>query len=94
MNDDLLKQIMTTYDKQDLREAFEESIKTYPHERIGAYMIAIMPPKGQLIGVCNASGDGNSLADVMVGLLTRDAILRKIVLKKLLSELYEEGGQK
>lgn len=94
MNDDQLKQIMTTYDKQDLREAFEESIKTYPHERIGSYMIAIMPPKGQLIGVCNASGDGNPLADVIVGLMTRDAILRKIVLKKLLSELYEEGGQK
>lgn len=94
MNDDQLKQIMTTYDKQDLREAFEDAIKAYPHERIGAYMIAIMPPKGQLIGVCYASGDGNSLADVIVGLLTREAILRKIVLKKLLSELYEEGGQK
>lgn len=94
MNDEQLKIIMTTFDKQDLREAFEDAIKAYPHERIGAYMIAIMPPKGQLIGVCNASGDGNSLADVIVGLLTRDAILRKIVLKKLLSGLYEEGGQK
>ena len=92
MNDDQLKQIMTTYDEQDLREAFEESIKSYRHERIGAYMIAIMPPKGQLIGVCNASGDGNSLADVVVGLLMREKTLRKIILKKLISELYQEGG--
>ena len=94
MNDDQLKQIMTTYDKQDLRETFEKSIKTYHHERIGAYMIAIMPPKGQLMGACYASGDGNSLADVIVGLLLKEDILRKIVLKKLISELYEEGGQK
>ena len=94
MNDDQLKQIMTTYDKQDLREAFEDAVETYPYQRIGAYMIVIMPPKGELIGVCNASGDGNPLADSIVGLLLKEDILRKMVMKKLLLELFEKGDQK
>lgn len=94
MNDDQLKQIMTTYDKQDLREAFENAVETYPYQRIGAYMIVIMPPKGELIGVCNASGDGKLLADSIVGLLLKEDILRKMVMKKLLLELFKKGDQK
>lgn len=94
MNDEQLKKIMTTLDKQDLREGFEDAIKAYPHERIGAYMITIMPPKGDTIAVAKIEGDVEMLAVAITGLLMSNATLRQQVVRALFQNLPGKGGQK
>lgn len=94
MNDDQLKEIMTTLDIQDLREAFETSLSKYPHDRIGAYLIAIVPPKEEQTCVINASGNGYSLSSAITTLLMNDDSMRRLVMGKITALLILSSKKK